>query len=187
MIKNYDEKYRDRIQFICKSTGPEKALTDSKTAAYILNSYCNYYIDNEPENCFVLTDDDDNAVGYILCAEDYSAYSRKFAPYFKTVRKNAGICLAEVIAEHFVLKVFSEKYPAHLHIDILDGYTGKGSGTELLSKLKQHLKEKGVSSVMLIVGSGNKSAIRFYKRNGFSVLLSAFGGTVMGLDLKERQ
>ncbi|MBR4452271.1 MAG: GNAT family N-acetyltransferase [Clostridia bacterium] len=183
-IKNYDEKYREQVRYICKSTGPAEALTDEKTAAYIVNSYCNYYIDNEPDSCFVLTDDSDRAVGYILCSKNYMEYASKFGKYYDTVRKNAGINIVEVKAEHLVLKFFSEKYPAHLHIDILDEYTGHGSGTLLMNTLLSHLKSEGVKAVMLIVGSGNKPAVRFYKRNGFKVLISAFGGTVMGLKLQ---
>ena len=184
-IENFEEKYRERVRFVCLSTGPDDALTNSRIGAYIENTYCNYYIDNEPENCFVLTDDDDNAVGYILCAKDYKAYSRCFGKYFGIIRKNAGINLIEVIAEQLVLKLFSRKYPAHLHIDILDGYTGQGSGSLLMNRLITCLRSEGVPAVMLIVGSGNTQAIRFYKRNGFTVLVHAFGATVMGLKLQE--
>ena len=53
-----------------------------------------------------------------------------------------------------------------------------------MNTLLSHLKSEGVKAVMLIVGSGNKPAVRFYKRNGFKVLISAFGGTVMGLKLQ---
>ena len=183
-IIKFEEKYRDQVRYICKSTGPAEALTDEKTGSYIVNSYCNYYIDNEPDSCFVLTDENDRAVGYILCSKDYKEYASKFGKYYDIVRKNAGINIVEVKAEHFVLKLFSKRYPAHLHIDILDEYTGNGSGTALMNTLLSYLKSEGVSAVMLIVGSGNKPAVRFYKRNGFKVLVSAFGGTVMGLKLK---
>ena len=183
-IVDFQEKFRDRVRFVCLSTGPDNALTDKKTGDYIVNSYCNYYIDCEPENCFVLTDDDDSAVGYILCAQDLKKYKKNFKPYGKIVKRNAGIYNFEVFAEHFALGLFSSKYPAHMHIDILDDYTGQGYGSQMIEKLLKHLTDKGIKGIMLIVSSGNSDAVRFYKRHGFSVILSAFGGTVMGLDLQ---
>lgn len=181
---NYNDKYRDDVHYICKYTGPPESFTDKKIEKYILNSYCDYYIDCEPENCFVITDETDKAVGYILCAENYREYSAKSRDYFKTAFKNAGISKIELIAERLALKAFSGKYPAHLHIDIVDEYTRKGYGSVLIKMLITHLKSKKVKALMLIVGSGNKPAVRFYKRIGFKVLISGFGGTVMGMKLK---
>ena len=182
-VVNYNEKYKEQIRRVCLLTGPLDAPTDKRVGDYILNNYCNYYIEREKENCFALVDADDNAVGYILCAENYNKYKSDIKPYYKIVKKNAGKDMLEVRAERFALKFFSRKYPAHLHIDMLDEYTGKGSGSVLMKTLIAHLKSKGVKGVMLIVGSGNKAAVRFYKRNGFGILVSAFGGTVMGLKL----
>ena len=81
------------------------------------------------------------------------------------------------------MRFFSGRYPAHLHIDLLDDYTGKGSGSLLMKAQLENLTAKKVPGVMLIVGSGNKKAIRFYRRHGFRTLISLFGGTVMGRKL----
>ena len=182
-VVSYNDKYREQVQQVCLLTGPLDAPTNKRVGDYILNNYCNYYIEMESENCFALVDDNDNAVGYILCAENYKKYRAGYKPYYEIVKKNAGKDLIEVRAEQAVLRFFSRRYPAHLHIDMLDEYTGKGSGSELMNTLLSHLKSKGVIGVMLIVGTGNEAAVRFYKRNGFKVLVSAFGGTVMGLQL----
>ena len=182
-VVNYCDKYREQVQKVCLLTGPPDAPNNKRVGDYILNNYCKYYIEREPENCFTLVDDEDNAVGYIICAEDFKKYKQAYKPYFEIVKNNAGKDMIEVVAEQAVLRFFSRKYPAHLHIDILDEFTGKGSGSALMKTLLSHLKSKGVKGVMLIVGSGNTSAVRVYKRNGFRVLVSAFGGTVMGLQL----
>ena len=55
--------------------------------------------------------------------------------------------------------------------------------TELSKAQLENLTAKKVPGVMLIVGSGNKTAIRFYRRHGFRTLISLFGGTVMGRKL----
>ena len=182
-VIRYDKKYREQIQRVCLVTGPDDAPTDKRVGDYILNNYCNYYIEREPENCFALIDDGDNAVGYILCAENYRRYKAGYKHYYRTVRQNAGKEIMEVRAEQLFLRLYSRKYPAHLHIDMLDEFTGKGSGTLLMNTLLSHLREKGVGGIMLIVGSGNTGAVRFYRRSGFKTLISGFGGTVMGLKL----
>lgn len=182
-IKKYSEKYREDVRLVCMKTGPLECMTDEKVAAYIVNTYCNYYIDNEADNCFVLTDDDDRAKGYIICCSDFKNYKKGFKKYYPIIKANAGKSIVEVYAEYMGLMMFSHRYPAHMHIDLLDDFTGKGSGTIMINTLIDHLKEKGVKGLMLIAGEGNEPAIRFYKRNGFHTLLRAFGGRIMGIRL----
>ncbi len=182
-IAPYNESHRDAVRQICLETGPAAALTDERTAAYILADYCNYYLDCEPEHCFVLEDDDGKARGYIICAADNKAYRERFAPYAQIIKKNAGKAYIETVAEQFALRLFSQKYPAHLHIDISDDYTGQGMGSELIETLLARLKEEGVRGVMLIAGSGNTGALRFYRRHGFKKIISLFGATIMGKSL----
>ena len=182
-IVPYSDKYREQVQKICLETGPAAALTDPKIGSCILNNYCNYYIDNEAEHCFVLLDDDGLARGYILCAGDYHTYRSRFKPYGKIIRKNGGREYIEMLAEHTAMRVFSRNYPAHFHIDISDEFTGRGCGPKLMEALLSKLREENVSGVMLTAGLGNEGAIRFYRRLGFRTLISIFGGTVMGLRL----
>jgi ribosomal protein S18 acetylase RimI-like enzyme len=79
---------------------------------------------------------------------------------------------------------FKSKYPAHLHINLLPEYQGKGYGTEMLETLFAALKERGINGVMLLASAENKGAIKFYKRNGFKTLVTAFGGVAMGKKLQ---
>lgn len=180
----YCEKYRQQVQNICLTTGPSEALTDSTVGSCILSNYCNYYIENEPEHCFILLDEEDNAQGYILCAADYRVYRSRFASYAGVVRSKGGMMFAEMLGEQIALRFFGRRYPAHLHIDISEEYTGKGWGTELMNALISRLESEGVRGIMLIVGAGNKGAIRFYTRHGFRTLISAAGGRVMGRKLR---
>ena len=80
-----------------------------------------------------------------------------------------------------MLKLLSGKYPAHMHIDIDSGYTGGGNGTAMVNLLLSHLKSLNVKGVMLIAGSANTGAVRFYKRFGFKTLLKACGAQIRGL------
>ena len=71
-IRPYEEKDRENVRHVCIVTaGCADKSEDEKQ--FILTLYCDYYIEKEPDNCFVIADDEDNAVGYILCAENFSS------------------------------------------------------------------------------------------------------------------
>lgn len=182
-IKPYKEKYFEDVRQVCVNTGPVEAKTDAAAREHLLAVYCDYYCEKEPRNVFVLVDENDIAQGYILCAENFRDYRKNFAPYMKKLRKSGiGNCVLP-LGEQIVYSFFGRKYPAHLHIDINPELTGGGNGTRLMQTLLKHLKAKGVRGVMLIVGSVNTVAIRFYKRNGFKILCSLCGGTAMAKEL----
>lgn len=63
-----------------------------------------------------------------------------------------------------------ERYPAHLHIDLLPRLQGRGYGRRLLESLLAGLVDAGVSGVHLGVGLANQRAIGFYERMGFTVV-----------------
>jgi ribosomal protein S18 acetylase RimI-like enzyme len=164
-------------------TADEKSQTEEKAGKIISTIYSAYYIKEEAENAFVL-EDDGLVVGYIVCAKNYKDYSKKFRKiYAEEVKKldfSAGV-FAKMLPLTYL--VFSKKYPAHLHIDINADFTGNGNGTKMMTALLEHLKSKNVKGVMLIVGAHNTAAVRFYKRNGFKILCSLFGGTAMAKEL----
>ncbi len=60
-----------------------------------------------------------------------------------------------------------ERYPAHLHIDLLPRLQGQGDGRRLLTALLDGLAAPGIH---LGVGVANERAIGFYKRMGFTVV-----------------
>lgn len=182
-IRPFETKYFENVRQVCVNTGPRTARTDPVEREKLLAVYCDYYCEQEPENTFVLIDEDDTAQGYILCAENAKAYCKGFSPYMQKLRKfGIGNCVIPW-GEQIIYRFFGKKYPAHLHIDINHEFTGSGNGTRLMQTLLEHLKNKGVKGVMLIVGAHNTAAVRFYKRNGFKVLCSIGGGTAMAKEL----
>ena len=76
-IRPYEEKDTENVRFVCLDSAG-KADASKYVKNFLLNTYCNYYIENEPQNCFVAADKNDNAVGYILCAEDFDTFSNIF-------------------------------------------------------------------------------------------------------------
>ena len=182
-IKPFEEKYFEDCRQVCVNTGPAEAKNNSAEREKLLAVYCDYYCEKEPQNAFILVDENDKAQGYIFCSENVKAYRKGFAPYMQILRGyGVGSCVIPW-GEQVIYNFFSKKYPAHLHIDINAEFTGNGNGTKMMKTLLAHLKNKNVRGVMLIVGAHNTAAVRFYKRNGFKILCSLGGGTAMAKEL----
>lgn len=80
--------------------------------------------------------------------------------------------LDEVKAERFPnanreLERFYPEYLAHIHIDILEEYTGNGVCSKLMQALFEVLKEEKVPGICVLVDTNNKHAVRFYEKIGF--------------------
>lgn len=172
LVRPYCEKDRENVQLICiKTSGFENA--DDKTKKQILSIYCDYYIDNEPESCFVLADEEDSAVGYIIS----SSHTKKYKELMGIYCKRAKPILSYLSVLPNIL--LSKKYPVHLHIDIDPKYQHKGYGSLLIKTLKEHHAKNGFKSLMLFVSADNKNAVSFYKRNGFIIKFNAIKSYMM--------
>ncbi len=178
-IRKYESKDRDNLKRICIETSGLPTETE-KDKEFLFLMYNDYYAEIEPENVFVAVNDNDEAVGYILCSEDFSRYlsvfNRSYLPRIKSLGFKYFFMAVSEISVH---KLFSKKYKAHLHIDILSECQGKGTGTALMNELKSHLKNKGINSLMLSCGMGNELAIKFYKKNNFRLHKNIMGSCIM--------
>lgn len=181
-IRPYRQEDRENVRNLCliNAGNPEK----ERQQKFILNTFCDYYIECEPENCFVAANEDNEAVGYIICAENYGQFERRiksdYLPRALWLGPDKWIGLRLSYAPH---KKFSREYPAHLHIDISADYRRKGLGSALMNTLTEHLRNKGVKGLMLTVGKKNEKGINFYKKYGFEVLQTGTGSVAMGIKL----
>lgn len=175
MIRGYLEKDKENCRRICHATATAPKYVADKELVCAL--YCDYYIEVEADNCFVLTDEFDNAVGYILCAENQFDFETAFKPYLQKAGKRSKADKIGHILECRLNKKLYRKYPAHLHIDILPSFQGKGGGKKLIAELEKHLRLKGVKGIRLGVGADNLRAHKFYEREGYSLVrnLGPFG------------
>ncbi len=178
-IRKYESKDRDNLKKICIETSGLPTETE-KDRSFLFLMYNDYYAEIEPQNVFVAVNENDEAVGYILCAEDFEKYLSVFKKaYLSEIKKLGFKYYFMALGEISVHRLFSKKYKAHLHIDILSECQGKGTGTALMNELKRHLKSKGINKLMLSCGMGNKSAIKFYKKNNFRLLRNIMGSCIM--------
>lgn len=178
MIRQYDEKDRADIERICLPNPSQNELYDEA----ILKCFCAYYIERTQKFCFVATDENDKAVGYVLCAPDFLIWKEHFKRDYIEKSDNPYL---KAIGEATIkaLEPFAEDYPAHLHIDIDENYRGQKLGTKLIAELLKKLKSHNISGVMLDVANDNVSAQKFYTRQGFVPLCNGKDETVMGIKL----
>ena len=76
------------------------------------------------------------------------------------------------------------RFPAHLHINLLERARGHGLGRALLGTFLAHLEASGAPGVQLSTTDRNVAAVRLYERCGFRLWSSsrtrAYGRTVPG-------
>lgn len=160
------------IEYICGQTAGNLCRKEPIIAHRTAKMYSTYYVRECTDTCFCVADDNDKAVGYILCEPDYKRFLRIYpkvdAKYVLSLDKKDGF---DALCLPVPYTVFGRKYPAHLHIDILPEYQSKGYGSDLMNALLEELESRNIKGVMLTADSDNLGAIRFYERFGFKTVL----------------
>lgn len=186
-IRKYEPKDYEQIVNICLNTY-DKDEQESPINQYIKQMFCRYYIEIEPENCFVVTDDNDVPQGYVYGASDYDFYHQNMTEYLEKIAEvKNGVYTSDAYVEMYNHEIYKDDYPAHLHIDIFEEFRSKGYGSVMIKAFCENLKTKGIKGVMLIVGSDNFGAQRFYERNGFTLLHKKESGYAYGMKLTEEK
>ena len=180
-IRKYHSKDAEHLKRICIETASDVFRGHAFVEKALTEVYCRYYIEQEPESCFVVADENDVAKGYILCAKNYDAYRKIFKEKYLSTWN-----LATLIMGNFALKSirdYVEEYPAHLHIDLLPECQGQGYGRKLIETLITHLREREIKALMLHVSMENEGARAFYGKCGFEVLHTEKHDVLMGIKI----
>lgn len=184
-VRRYNIGDREQVEKIClENAGCANAPEDRK--AFTLLMRCQYYIEQERENCFVAVDDNGAVVGYILCSENFNTYERTFTE--KYIPKAAAIsakCYVDAKFDMLKFGMYRRYYPAHLYLDVALDSQNLGVGSMLLTALKSHLKRKFVQGVMAVCEENNEDQIRFFEKNGFETILTTRYGKTMVHDFEE--
>lgn len=182
-IRKAQKSDLEAVEYVCRMTAGPLSCENELVGKIIAKTYSTYYIEEECDNCFVLSSGG-RAVGYILSSLDAGVFKRvyrkKYVPQIFALSKKDGI-LAWLMPIPYML--FKKSYPAHMHIDLLPDFQGSGNGTRLVETLLEELKRRNIKGVCLCVGADNARAIAFYKKRGFKILLKAPGGIYMGQKL----
>lgn len=179
-IRPYEAKDKEAVHYVClNSEGPCKS--SSRGIKFSLAVYCDYYLEKEPENCFVATDENDNVIGYILCAEDFDIFKESFeSEYCTRIKKWEFRRRKSALRSIIPHEKYKDEYPSHLHIDILPEYQRMGLGHKLADVLLNHLREKGVKGIMLTTWIKNTKGRGFYDKYGFALLAEMKNCAVYG-------
>ena len=136
--------------------------------------------------------DDDGVGGYVLAAIDtadfavacerewWPALRRRYPlPEHPTGRRDDEL-IAHIHHPPLMPAAAIERYPAHLHIDLLPRMQGGRNGRRMIETLVAELQHAGVSGVHLGVAAQNARAIGFYEHLGFTTLHEDDTGRLMG-------
>jgi ribosomal protein S18 acetylase RimI-like enzyme len=139
------------------------------------------YAEHEPRHCFVVDDGSGAAVGYIVGTADTAGFVRWYRQQWiprtaqrRPVPPDPPVTPDDVMLalhhrpERMLVPGLLADYPAHLHIDLLPDWQGKGWGRALMHRFLDSLREAGVPRVHLSTSRSNVNAVKFYDRLGFT-------------------
>lgn len=151
----------------------------------------------DPTLTWVVTDDE-GVVGYVVGTDDSQAFARwQEAHWWPALRERYPLRPAQDgTRDHELLRTVhhggeyaaevTDRYPAHLHIDLLPRAQGQGLGRVLITTLADALRDRGVPGLHLGVAAENAGAIAFYGRVGFRTVDTHPWGRTLGMDLRAR-
>ena len=187
----------DALYDICLRTGlhGEDASGVHRDPRLLGEVYVGPYLAYAPDLAFVLVDEDDAPLGYVLGVADTAAFDDwcedRWWPELRA-RYPLGVLPARSADERVVRLIHTAErtppsvvrdYPAHLHVDLLPEAQGGGHGRRLLTTLFDALRTRGVPGVHLGVSARNTRAAAFYARLGFQTLDADQHGARLGLRL----
>jgi len=183
-IRSYRIKDRPGVRQVCCATGflgesVSKIFSDDEIFADLFSKY---YTDMEPESAFVI-EDKGKIVGYVLGCRHIRKFRRyfliKFLPqifpkliwrYFIRYNHQERKWVRRVIFDGLkrIPQGFSKS--AHLHINLMKEYRGRGVGKILINKFFQYMREQGVKKVYGGVWSfEDRKTEQLYRKLGFEI------------------
>jgi ribosomal protein S18 acetylase RimI-like enzyme len=180
-IRPYRVSDHDAIYEICVRTADrgQDARGQYSTDDLMPDLFAGPYIYLEPELAFVLADEDDQPVGYVLGTSDTARFVRRYhevwipmlADRYPRPPDPARTAEEVLLAGHYRpedrLRPELTQYPAHLHIDLLPDYQGAGHGRALMETWLAAAAAAGAPAVFLHMDPANTRARAFYDRLGF--------------------
>jgi ribosomal protein S18 acetylase RimI-like enzyme len=173
------EENRDDLYRICLSTGgsSDEQKKRERFKKMLGEVYVGPHLTFSPQFSYVLRDI--NIVGYIVAVLDTADFEKTLESNWwpHLVSEYSNQSLNESERELFTLMAepvrtpseLLEKFPSHLHINLMDAYQGKGRGVEMMDFTLSNLKESGSNGIHLRMNSRNERAYHFYTKLGFSI------------------
>ena len=195
-IRKYQPGEEQTLYDICLLTGDSgvDATALYEDAALLGEVYVGPYLRLAPEHALVGVDST-GVAGYVLGVPDTLAFEAECErTWWPTLR--ARYPLSSFPSESPDGRIVNlihnppaaspdvvERYPAHLHIDLLPRLQGQGDGRRLLTALLDGLAAAGAPAIHLGVSTANQRAIGFYRRMGFTEVQTFTHSLVMARTL----
>lgn len=118
------------------------------------------------------------------------SYSKLMLRYF--LAQPEAECLVAVEGAKIVGFLISEENPPLGHIitlDVAESHRRKGVGTLLLLESEEHLRFRGVRTVLLETATTNETGIAFWERHGYrreAVLKKYYSGGLDAFEMRKR-
>lgn len=167
-VTPYAPEHADELRTVCLAQASERARTEEAHGRFTLLMYCDAYLEHGV--AYMLLDEEGVARGYVLAAEDARVWRRDFEPYRARIAELGPDYERRVAEELDFYESVAGEYPAHLHIDIAEEWTGCGGGRMLMEALLARLRADGVPGVVFGVAAANECAVGFYRHMGFQKL-----------------
>jgi len=186
-IRNYQASDRSAVREIACDTadagGPvERFFHDRRIIADVLTRY---YTDYEPGSLWV-AECDGGVVGYLMgCLDTHRQQRvtrRRILPRVIVGAIARGVLLhaeawrllaafaGTVILGGFPHAVDLIAYPAHFHINIREGFRGRGLGPQLVEAFRQQAGCAGVRGIHVVARGDNAGGRRFFEKMRFKLL-----------------
>ena len=181
-VRPYSKKDFRYVQDICMATSKYVDEDTATNRAMLCSMYCDYYLDNQADYCFVAVDDSDVPVGYVLCVVDLDEYQEKMQEdYLPLVRKiNSGEYFRFVAETRVAERYVRGGYTAHMHVNVLEEYQRQGLGSQLVEAVESKLRDMFVEGAYVICGQKNTAARDFYEKMGYEDVDYLVGSVVYG-------
>lgn len=192
-VRGYRDADRAAVYDICVRTGAAGGDARGRHSRDELlgDLFAGPYVTMEPGLAFVL-DDGGRVVGYVLGTADTTRFALRWAvewtprlaDRYPPPHADADRHLLELgFHPERMLHPELASHPAHLHIDLLPEWQGKGQGRGLMAAFLTGLRAAGVPRVHLGMAPENHGAHAFYQRLGFRDLpVQHSGALYLGRD-----
>ncbi len=180
-IRGFRADDLDALYGICLATGDAGAdaahlYRDPKLIGHV---YAGGHAAISPETVFV-AEDDEGVAGYIVGPADTRGFVAQMETQWWPVLRarypvgDGASSSPDGRMRHLIHHPAQvpdrivERYPAHLHINLLSRLRGRGIGRQLVDRWRPKVAAMGATGAHLVVGARNERAVRFYRAYGFS-------------------
>ncbi len=186
-IRPYETRDRTAIRHICCETADRgnvvEAICDDR--ALVADLMTRYFTDHEPQSVWV-AEGDGRIVGYLTGTVHPRRYDGWHDWWLVPTSVLAAVCRGVLFRRQtwrllratwltwrrggFPRHVSTQAYPAHLHVNVVEGFRGQGLGRRLVERFIEQARAAGRDGIHVILREDNQPACGLFERLGFEAL-----------------